>query len=346
MIPAPERDAPGAVAALRRALENNPDITVILPLDDMALWLTDAAFGGDTGPMRLAGASGAQAAFALDKTLQIAAARAAGFDVPPTDILTGREDADVITQFPCIIRAALALQHSGEAMFKGGVCYLMTAQDRERIGDSDILFPALAQPLIAGVGEGLFGFAGATGVTAWSAHQRVRMMNPHGSGASACRTRPVDPVLRDCGARLIEAIGWRGPFMIELLRDADGKAWFMEFNGRLWGSTALARRAGFEYPAWVVAQALDPGFIAEAPAQPPGDIEVRHLGRELLHLLFVLRGPQSAFHKAHWPGFRASARGVLRPGRGRDFYNFDRAFPRYFLHDAARTVWAFLKKRA
>ncbi len=345
MIPAPERDAAGAVAALHKALEDNPDIAVVLPLDDTSLWLTDTVFGGATTRVRLAGASGAQAAFALDKTTQIAAARAAGFDVPPTRILTNPGDADDIDQFPCIVRSALALQESHGAMRKGGVHYLMAAGDRARLGDGDVLFPALVQPLIAGTGEGLFGFAGANGVTAWSAHQRIRMMNPHGSGASACRTRPVDPGLRDCAERMIAAIGWRGPFMIELLRDADGAAWFMEFNGRLWGSTALARRAGFEYPAWAAALALNPDFVAEAPAAQRGEIEVRHLGRDILHLLFVLRGPRSAFHKPNWPGFFTSARGVLRLGRGRGFYNHDEAFPRYFLHDAAHTVRAFLKKR-
>ena len=90
------------------------------------------------------------------------------------------------------------------------------------------------------------------------------MMNPHGSGASACRLNPVEPGLSEAAERMMTGIGWRGPFMIELLRDDAGTAQFMELNGRLWGSTALVRRAGFDYPAWAVAQALDPGFA------PPG----------------------------------------------------------------------------
>jgi len=346
MIPPPERDAAGAVAALRRAVADDPAIAVVLPLDDMALWLTDAAFGaaGAARP-RLAGASGPQAAFALDKVAQIAAAQAAGFDVPPTRILTAPGEADGIGDFPCILRSARALQEAGAGKDRGGVCYLMSAADRGLAGRGDVLFPALAQPLIAGTGEGLFGFAGANGVTAWSAHERVRMMNPHGSGASACRSRPADPDLCERGARLVASIGWRGPFMIELLRDAAGRAWFMEFNGRLWGSTALARRAGLEYPAWAVAQALDPGFVPDPPAPSPDGVAVRHLGRDLLHLAFVLRGPKSAFHKTRWPSFLRSAAGALRPGRGRGFYNHDPAHPWYFLHDAAHTVAAFLGKR-
>ena len=41
-----------------------------------------------------------------------------------------------------------------------------------------------------------------------------------------------------------------------LLRDGEGTAWFMELNGRAWGSMALARRLGHEYPRWAVQAAL------------------------------------------------------------------------------------------
>ena len=66
---------------------------------------------------------------------------------------------------------------------------------------------------------------------------------------------PVDRFLTDAA--------WQGMFMIELLRSGS-TYWFMELNGRAWGSLALSRRLGFEYPAWAVARALDPD------AAPPG----------------------------------------------------------------------------
>lgn len=91
------------------------------------------------------------------------------------------------------------------------------------------------QPLIRGVGEGLFGYVGPRGVTAWSSHRRVRMVNPHGSASSACRSNPVDGDLIGPSERFLSAIGWRGMFMLEFLRDSDGEPWFMELNGRTWG---------------------------------------------------------------------------------------------------------------
>jgi hypothetical protein len=228
---------------------------------------------------------------------------------------------------------------------KGGARYLLSEADlAEAAADAGTVYPALVQPLIAGVGEGVFGFATAEGVTAWSGHRRLRMMNPHGSGASACAVNPPDAATRAGVEAILRGLGWRGPFMVELLRDAAGTRWFMELNGRMWGSMALARRNGLEYPAWAVAQALDPGFRPE-PAPVPPRAEVRHLGREALHLMHLLRGPRSAAHRRDWPRLGPALAAVLRPGPRAGFYNHDPAHPWFFLGDALRTVRAALGRR-
>ena len=56
-------------------------------------------------------------------------------------------------------------------------------------------------------------------------------MNPQGSGSSASVSQAVDPEIRSRAEDLIARTGWRGLFMIELLRDDSGKPWFIEFNG-------------------------------------------------------------------------------------------------------------------
>src|SRR6056297_30977 len=145
------------------------------------------------------------------------------------------------------------------------------------------------------------------------------------------------PDKETCAAisRFIDKIGWSGPFMMEFLRGADGRLWFMELNGRLWGSLALARRQGLEYPAWSVAMALNADFKPEfemAPATKP--FEQRNLGRDILHLLFVLRGPKTDFHRKTWPRFWRSLRGVLKPAPLRNFYNYDPDHRLYFVRDA------------
>ena len=89
----------------------------------------------------------------------------------------------------------------------------------------------------------------------------------------------------------ISGCDWRGLFMVEMLRDTAGRPWFMELNGRTWGSMALARRRGLSYPSWAVQAALDPEFAPPYPGmaevQAP-HVTARHLGREVVHLGMVL----------------------------------------------------------
>lgn len=82
-------------------------------------------------------------------------------------------------------------------------------------------------------------------------------MNPQGSGSSACISQAVPPDVKPKVEALIAEAEWRGLFMVEMLRDHSGKAWFVELNGRPWGSMALSRRQGYEYPAWHVKLAMD-----------------------------------------------------------------------------------------
>jgi len=352
-ITAPETDAAAtqselaaAVAGLAETQGQEPEQApqvLVLGLDDPGLWLVDTLFaaGGISGA-RAVNPVGAPVAVALDKIAQIKAARAAGLAVPETTVAaTHAEIRTAAIPEACIVKPAGPIRLKDGQLGKGGTHFFSSAEARTTLPDTlDIAFPSLVQPLIRGWGEGIFGFAGSRGICAWSAHRRIRMMNPHGSGASACSPRTPEPELCAKVAKMIAAIGWRGPFMIEFLRANDGTLYFMELNGRLWGSLALARRGGFEYPAWAVCQALDSAFEPSS-ATPPGPTPppvMRHLGREILHVLHVLRGPKSAFHRQGWPPFWPTLGAVLRFGPSRSFYNWDPAHPRYFLYDAWSTV--------
>jgi hypothetical protein len=125
--------------------------------------------------------------------------------------------------------------------------------------------------------------------------------------------------------------------MVELLRDYAGTAWFMEFNGRPWGSLALSRRQGLEYPAWHVSLALDEQSPAGVGSSSVPAVVCRHLGRELMHLLFVLRGPKSkALTK--WPPCWKAISDVIRIRRGDALYNWRREDPKVFIADCYYTI--------
>lgn len=350
LITPPEQDAELAKQELAGLLRDNRDIDALLALDDTSLWLANEVLNGFANAEQkpaLANARGDQKEIALDKARQIEAAKAAGLAVPPTIVANSRDEILKATIFPAIVKPALAisLDDAGQIR-KGDAYYLFDKKDLDNLPDeSAYSFPVLVQPLIHGTGEGVFGFAGKEGVVQVFGHRRIRMMNPHGSGASACCAIDPPEELVDKVKAFVMSVGWQGPFMVELLTDENGTSWFIELNGRLWGSTALSRRHGYDYPGWAVEQAFDPEF---RPADLPGNGKhrrVRHLGREILHLLFVLKGPKSRFHAEKWPKFIRSACGVFTPHAPSGFYNYDRAFPLFFLHEAAATVMKTVRRR-
>src|SRR5262249_12217731 len=157
------------------------------------------------------------------------------------------------------------------------------------------------------------------GVRAWSGHHRVRMMNPQGSGSSACESQPVDEEVKHTAQKMITNIGWCGLFMVELLRDEQGKVWFVELNGRPWGSMALCRRQGLEYPAWHVELAMNSESQSGKNVPTVASILCRHVGREFMHVLFVLKGAKS-HALSRWPSFWRTIRDMARFHKGDSLY--------------------------
>ena len=130
--------------------------------------------------------------------------------------------------------------------------------------------------------------------------------------------------------------------MLEFLRDAVGEPWFMELNGRAWGSMALARRRGFEYPAWTVRATLEPGFEPTPPLQPP-EVVCRNLGLELAHLAFVARGPQSEAARG-WPTLGKAVRDVFKFSWDDRLYNWNRSEPTVLFTDTWSTLRQYMGK--
>jgi biotin carboxylase len=309
------------IAAIAREL----GAAAVLPLDDHAVWLCDRALGTG-GPTVVAGPTGRLARLALDKREQLQLAESAGLAVPAS------ADADEPPpgDGPWMVKSALAVELRGTRLHRPSG---RIAADPGQVTEIAVAMggPVIVQSLIDGVGEGVFGLAVPGAAAALSGHRRIRMMNPQGSGSSACRSVPVAADVTGAVQGLISHSGWRGLFMVELLRDAAGKPWFMELNGRAWGSMALARHRGYRYPSWAVRSALDPQFVPAEPPEPP-DVTARHLGRELIHLGTVLaRGGAPRL---------ATVRDVLTVRRSDRWYNYRRGEAGVFVCDTWATVRA------
>jgi hypothetical protein len=111
---------------------------------------------------------------------------------------------------------------------------------------------------------------------------------------------------------------------------------------------ALSRRQGLEYPVWAVRVATDPEErLGEPLRNASEEIVCRHVGRELMHLLFVLRGPKSDAIKP-WPSFWRSALSVFGlngTGGKKTFYNWRNDDWKVFWSDCCYTISDQLFKR-
>ncbi len=328
-VTAPEDDF-AACAGEVAAVATHHD--AIMPLDDPAVLVCDRGLHPGT---LVVGPRGAQARLALDKRLQLRGAETAGFVVPRWAELAPGAGLPNECAPPVVLKPALAAEVLDGRLRRLSPRDAGTAAELEDVRRSwGPSTPAIVQRWVPGIGAGVFGLADAGTVHHLSAHRRLRMMNPAGSGSSACASAPVPQALVAPIESLLGAARWNGMFMVELLRSGD-TWWFMELNGRPWGSLALARRLGSEYPAWAVARALDANApLPDAPAFE--DLLCRHLGRELIHLLFVLRGPGA--HVGAWPGRGETLRALLRGGRRTAWYNLAPNMKGVFLDDTWRTV--------
>jgi biotin carboxylase len=332
-VAAPEEDLSQCLADVAAAA-TRADAT--MPLDDASVFVCDAALDSHAV---LAGPRGDRARLALDKRLQLRAAETAGIPVPDWQELSADQltPSSTAIPMPAIAKPALAVDTRDGRIRRLSPRAVANESElselRRRWGAET---PVLLQRIVHGVGAGVFGLADHNGVHHLSAHRRLRMMNPAGSGSSACVSAPVPPDLATAIQRFIEETEWEGLFMVELLHAAD-QTWFMELNGRPWGSLALARRLGYEYPAWAVDRAL--GGTEALPQEPAlRTLVCRNLGREVVHLLFVMRGPRG--YVSNWPRRSATLRALLGGGGETAWYNRTPELRGVFLYDAWRTVAA------
>ena len=333
-VTAPEKDAWETVDQIRTATQSS-DTGILLPLDDASVWLCDRV--STNHDIRVAGATGRNARLALDKQDQLEAAREAGFNIPETVYITEKQDLLKINQLPVVIKPAAAVSEIKGKLRKGPIIFCIEREDLTRAANEcDYDGMMMVQPVLVGIGEGIFGLNGPEGVKKWSAHRRIRTVNPLGSGSSACKSLEISDQPIQPAERMLKKTNWPGMFMIELLRDPANRLWFMELNGRSWGSMALAVRLGLHYPAWTVMQTLNPSFTP--PDSPPwNSIVCRHLGREIIHVLSVMKGKKTFKLIPNYSRMRSLLE-VCRFNRNEKWYNWRPGNSALFWEDTIKTV--------
>ena len=166
----------------------------------------------------------------------------------------------------------------------------------------------IVQEFIPGSGAGAFllRFHGKTHLS--FAHRRLHEY-PYTGGRSSFRESCRDEELVRLGERLLEAIDYDGVAMVEFRRDArNERPYFIEINGRLWGSLALALHCGVDFPA-----ALVRCHVLGCPPPHQGNYPVGVRCRnvfpgEVRHLRSILGAPKHSRGRPTPPRLRAVVR--------------------------------------
>jgi predicted ATP-grasp superfamily ATP-dependent carboligase len=120
-------------------------------------------------------------------------------------------------------------------------------------------------------------------------HRRLREV-PFTGGPSSLRDGvPLDPDLFESSVRILGALEWTGPAMVEFKVGPEGGK-LMEINGRLWGSLPLTVKSGVDLPVRLVELFLSPrGSQAPEPHLDYSEgVRSRDLGLELSWIASVL----------------------------------------------------------
>ncbi|HWD28868.1 MAG TPA: hypothetical protein VG387_16970 [Rhizomicrobium sp.] len=202
----------------------------------------------------------------FDKTKTIAFARAHGVPVPDTRTFELGDTIDLSGMaFPCVVKAS----RENASVKAVTYCYdaaalqeTVTHQLAAMGGQSGLL----VQEFIKGTGAGLFALYDRGTPQRVFMHERIREAPPSGGISTAARAYDSDR-LKELGLRLLTALGWHGPAMVEFRRSAaTGEFVLMEINGKFWGSLELSLASGVNFAADIIriyrGEALgpDPGY--------------------------------------------------------------------------------------
>jgi predicted ATP-grasp superfamily ATP-dependent carboligase len=303
-----------AYAALRR-WAHTVGVQIVLPLTEAACILCNAERDvWEADGMTLGCAPTPMLVLAFDKARTLEIAARCGIAVPETRSPTSLDGYHAAAQelgFPCVVKPRFSNAWHGTSILPDrGVAYVdRPAAIADVVGARrQLQYWPLLQQYVPGEGKGVFALCDHGRPLAWFAHQRLRDIRPSGSGSSLRRSAPLDPRLRDASARLLRAMEWHGPAMLEFRDNGEHPPWLMEMNGRFWGSLQLAVASGVDFPLlWV-------RLLRGEEVLPSGPYAVgatlRWLWGDVKRLMHILRGPPPGYAGVY-PGVRQGLRELL-----------------------------------
>jgi predicted ATP-grasp superfamily ATP-dependent carboligase len=248
---------------------------------------------------------------AFDKAATVRLAATCGVEIPRTRFPESDDEciaAAAEVGWPCVVKPRFSHSWDGRTFLPDRGCAYASNADELRkavtVRRQEMAWPMI-QACVPGMGRGVFALCDCGQVVAWFAHERLRDVQPTGSGSSLRRSIALDDRLRTPAARLLAAMQWHGPAMVEF-RDAGGDApVLMEVNGRFWNSLQLAVDAGVDFPRlWID---LVIGHQVESAGSYAEGVTSRWLWGDVKRFLRIAAGPPSGYtgpYPSRWQGLK------------------------------------------
>ena len=213
----------------------------------------------------------------------------AALDPPPTALCTSSGEALRAAErfgYPVVVKPRSSVYTRGGRLHREGSRLAADPAAVARLAEF-YSSSCIVQPVVTGEVHSFSGVHAGGRLLAASLSRYLRTWPAEAGNAALSETVPVPDELAAAVGSLLGDLGWEGIFELELLRRPGGGFCAIDFNPRLYGSVALAIRAGADLPAiwarWLRGDVLELAVARPGVRYRWGEAELRRIGSELRH---------------------------------------------------------------
>ena len=327
-LPAPGDDIAGYRDGLL-ALAERPDVETIVPLREPDSYVLSKYREEFSEYVTAPWPDFETLESARDRHRLFQRAREVGIPTPETRLLSEWVDWDDET----VVKSRYTVLVRENRTAYPGVQFVSGEPDTDRLAREMGHEPIVQECIPDGSEYGFFALFDHGEPVVTFQHRRIRSYTYSG-GASVFRESVAHPQLHEQGTRLLSALDWHGPAMVEFRRDPrDGQFKLLEVNPRFWGSLQLAVHAGVDFPYRYYQLARG---VRESDDGYATGVGSHILRGELVYLVSLLRDDYDHVERPSIPAAMARVLASLLTERNFDYLSLDD--PKPFVRDVANIV--------
>ena len=254
----------------------------------------------------------------LSKIATFEGSEATELAAPPTKVCRTVDEArEAVTEigFPLLVKPRMSARPRGIGLRQRS-SRRVSSESELAATIEDFGMPILVQHCLRGPVHSLGGVITDQGLVA-AAHSRyVRTWPPDAGNVSCSVSLPLPAQLREATATLLDRLGWRGIFELELMEKPDGSLGVIDLNPRVYGSLELAVHAGASLPVDLVRFAVGrPGRLGDPRCTSGCLVPVGGRRRPIRVAPAQVRRDEGRRASAQAsPGYRTCSLPAVRPG--------------------------------